>query len=165
MSRRAARATLLRRARVAGLLLAAALLGPAPLAAAPVSEEAVHEVAAQLRCVVCQSLSVADSPSETAHQMKAIIRERLAAGESPEQVKAYFVDKYGLWILLSPPRQGFNLLVWVVPFAGLAAGLVLVLVVVKRWSRRPVAAAAPARPDEAMRARISEEMAEQDRTR
>jgi cytochrome c-type biogenesis protein CcmH len=127
----------------------------------PVTEDAVHDVAAQLRCVVCQSLSVADSPSETAHQMKDIIRERLAAGESPEQVRAYFVEKYGNWILLSPPRQGFSLLVWVVPFAGLGLGLVLVLLVVRRWSRRP-APAQVAPLDPAMRARIRREMVERE---
>jgi cytochrome c-type biogenesis protein CcmH len=131
-------------------------------AAVPVSEETVHDVAAQLRCVVCQSLSVADSPSETAHQMKGIIRERLAAGESPEQVKAYFVEKYGTWILLSPPRQGFNLLVWVVPFVGLAGGLVLVLILVRRWSRRPAAATDSPPLSADMRARIRREMAERE---
>jgi cytochrome c-type biogenesis protein CcmH len=113
--------------------------------------------------VVCQSLSVADSPSETANQMRGIIRERLAAGDSPEQVKAYFVEKYGLWILLSPPRQGFNLLVWVVPFAGLGVGLVLVLRLVRRWSRRPAAASATPAPDDAMRARIRREITEDER--
>jgi cytochrome c-type biogenesis protein CcmH len=147
---------------VVALLVIAALALGSPLGAAPVSEDTVHEVAAQLRCVVCQSLSVADSPSETAHQMKAIIRERLAAGESPEQVKAYFVEKYGLWILLAPPRQGFNLLVWVVPFVGLAAGLVLVLVLARRWSRRAASAPEVARPDAAMRERILREMAERE---
>jgi len=136
--------------------------GTAPAGAkTPVSEDTVHEVAAQLRCVVCQSLSVADSPSETAHEMKDIIRERLAAGESPEQVRAYFVEKYGTWILLSPPRQGFSLLVWVVPFAGLGLGLVLVLFVVRRWSRRPEPPQAPPL-DAAMRARIRREMAERE---
>jgi cytochrome c-type biogenesis protein CcmH len=143
------------------MLVLAVVLAPAASAGAPVSEDTVHEVAAQLRCVVCQSLSVADSPSETAHQMKDIIRERLAAGESPEQVRAYFVEKYGTWILLSPPRQGFNLLVWVVPFAGLGLGLVLVLIVVRRWSRRPAASHAPPL-DPAMRARIRREMAERE---
>lgn len=142
--------------------LVATLLGAAPGAAAPVREETVHEVAAQLRCVVCQSLSVADSPSETANQMRGIIRERLAAGDSPEQVKAYFVEKYGLWILLAPPREGFNLLVWVVPFAGLAAGLVLVILLMRRWTRRPAGASAEPAPDDAMRARIRREMAERE---
>ncbi len=140
--------------------------GPAPVTApagakTPVSEDTVHDVAAQLRCVVCQSLSVADSPSETAHEMKDIIRERLAAGESPEQVRAYFVEKYGNWILLSPPRQGFSLLVWVVPFAGLGLGLVLVLLVVRRWSRRPAPGQTPPM-DPAMRARIRREMVERE---
>jgi cytochrome c-type biogenesis protein CcmH len=143
-------------------VLAVVVLAAGARAAAPVSEETVHEVAAQLRCVVCQSLSVADSPSETAHQMQSIIRERLAAGESPEQVKAYFVERYGTWILLSPPRQGFNLVVWVVPFAGLGAALVLVLVLVRRWSRRPALAAEGPRPDAAMLERILREMAERE---
>ena len=143
-------------------LLAVVVLAAGAQTAAAVSEETVHEVAAHLRCVVCQSLSVADSPSETAHQMKAIIRERLAAGESPEQVKAYFVERYGTWILLSPPRQGFNLVVWVVPFAGLGAGLVLVLVLVRRWSHRPAPAAEGPRPDAAVRERILREMAERE---
>jgi len=142
-------------------LIALLALAASGATAAAVSEDAVHEVAGQLRCVVCQSLSVADSPSETAHQMKDIIRERLAAGETPEQVRAYFVEKYGTWILLAPPRQGFNLLVWVVPFVGLGLGLVLVLIVVRRWSRRPAAPAAPPL-DPAMRARIRREMAERE---
>ncbi|HYR39701.1 MAG TPA: cytochrome c-type biogenesis protein [Methylomirabilota bacterium] len=141
---------------VAVLAVSAALTGIAG-AASPVDERVVHDVAAQLRCVVCQNLSVADSPSETANQMRQIIRERLAAGESPEQVRAYFVEKYGQWILLSPPKEGFNLLVWVVPFAGLGAGLVLVAVVLRRWTRRP--AAVPSTPvDAAMRERIRREM-------
>ena len=87
--------------------------------------------------------------------------ERLAAGETPEQVTAYFVEKYGTWILLAPPRHGFDLLVWVVPFVGLALGLVLVGLAMRRWSRR--SAAAPlAAVDEATRERIRREMAELD---
>jgi cytochrome c-type biogenesis protein CcmH len=133
-------------------------------AAGPVDERTVTEIAAQLRCVVCQSLSVADSPSETAHQMRGVIRERLAAGETPEQVKAYFVEKYGVWILLAPPQRGFSLLVWIVPYAGLLAGLLLVIVVVRRWTRRaPTAPVEPRPVDEAMRQRIRREMAEMDR--
>jgi cytochrome c-type biogenesis protein CcmH len=143
---------------LAGVLATLLLLAGAA-AAVPVDETTVHDVAAQLRCVVCQSLSVADSPSETANQMRGIIRERLAAGESPAEVRAYFVEKYGEWILLAPPKAGFNLLVWVVPFAGLGLGLVLVAVVLRRWSRK-IPPGAPAGVDPALRERIRREMSE-----
>jgi cytochrome c-type biogenesis protein CcmH len=95
--------------------------------------------------------------------MKDIIRERLAAGETPEQVRAYFVEKYGTWILLAPPRQGFNLLVWVVPFVAIGLGLVLVFVVLRRWSRRPASTAPAPTLDPAMRARIRREISEGER--
>lgn len=144
------------------LVMLAALAAPA--SGAPVDENTVREIGEQLRCVVCQSLSVADSPSETANQMRQIIRERLAAGQTPEQIKAYFVDKYGLWILLAPPRQGWSLLVWVVPFVGLLGGLVLVAVLVTRWSRRPRVAetSSPTIVDESMKRRIDRELADLD---
>src|SRR4029434_4544586 len=119
------RARMRRAAASLALLIVLGVLGPG-LAAAPVDEQTVHAIAGNLRRVVCQSLSVADSPSETARQMREIIRERLAAGETPEQVTAYFVARYGDWILLAPPRRGFTLIVWVVPFVGLAVGLVVV---------------------------------------
>ena len=139
------------------------LLGPAvPVATAqsskPVSETVVHDVAAQLRCVVCQNLSVADSPSEMASQMRAIIRERLAAGESPADVQRYFVDRYGEWILLSPPRRGFNLLVWLLPLAAVVVGLATTAALVWRWSHRPRAGRAMPVVDPAMSERIRREL-------
>jgi len=152
------------RAGAAGVLLALLACVASPAAAATPDEDTVQAIAAQLRCVVCQNLSVADSPSETANQMRGIIRQRLADGETPEQVVAYFVDKYGLWILLAPPRQGFNLLVWIAPFAGLAVGLLVVGAVIMRWRRRArLAPASPPAVDDAMRGRIAREMAELDR--
>ena len=142
---------------VAWLLLAAARAG-AQQPARPVSvdEQQVYAVAAELRCVVCQNLSVADSPSEMASQMRGIVRERLAAGESPAQVRQYFVDRYGDWILLAPPRRGFTLLVWVVPYVGALLGVALVSVLVTRWTRRRPAAPPPVDP--AMRERIRREL-------
>jgi cytochrome c-type biogenesis protein CcmH len=135
------------------VLVAAILVLTSAAGAAPVSDEAVAQIASQLRCVVCQNLSVADSPSEMARQMREVIRERLAQGETPEQVLAYFVDKYGEWVLLSPRTQGFTLLVWVLPFAGLFAGLGVVLLVTLRWSRRPSEAREPLAPADRERLR------------
>jgi len=127
--------------------------------ASPVSEDAVHEVAAQLRCVVCQSLSVADSPSEMASQMRGIIRERLAAGERPAEVIQYFVDRYGEWILLAPRRHGFNWLVWLFPLVAVATGFTLVAVIVRRWTRRRrEGGPTPVNVDPAMSERIRREM-------
>ena len=66
-------------------------------------------------------------------------------GERPPEVIEYFVDKYGEWILLSPRPRGFTLLVWVVPFVALFAGLALVAVRLRRWTR-PRSTRAPATP-------------------
>ena len=96
----------------------------------------MRAMASGLRCVVCQNLSVADSPSEMAVQMRGIVREQLKAGKTPDEIRAYFVSKYGEWVLLAPTAQGFNLTVWVLPFAVLLAGLGLAGWFLRRWSRR-----------------------------
>jgi len=96
------------------------------------------QVASELRCPVCRSLSVRDSQAELAREVEGVIRERLAAGESPEEVKAYFVSKYGEWILLKPPKRGFTLLVWVLPLLALALGGALLVVILRRWLEAPV---------------------------
>jgi cytochrome c-type biogenesis protein CcmH len=144
------------RALTVALMIVVALASPAR--ATHVSDQTVHDVAAQLRCVVCQNLSVADSPSEMAAQMRAIVRERLEAGETPEQVREYFVARYGEWILLAPRRAGFNLLVWGFPLAALAVGFAIVAVLLRRWTHRPRPARAPAPVDAAMSERIRREL-------
>ena len=146
-----------RRAGVTALVLAVLLNGAAPAPGRVVSESQVNEVAGELRCVVCQNLSVADSPSEMARQMRAIVRERLEAGDSPEAVVQYFVDRYGEWILLAPRRSGFNLLVWAAPLAAVVVGLVIVAVLVGRWARRPASMGTAPSVDPAMRERIRRE--------
>jgi cytochrome c-type biogenesis protein CcmH len=150
---------------VRGLSAAAALLlfVPPLVVAGAIPEEEVVAVAAQLRCPVCQNLSVADSPSEMAKEMRGLIRERLERGETQDEVMAYFVSKYGEWVLLSPRAAGFNLLVWILPFAAVLAGLVGVLLVVRRWSARAralPAAATPASPDPAYVERVRRELEE-----
>lgn len=119
--------------RLVGALLIVLLASPA--LAAPTERE-VDAVSRELRCVVCQNLSVADSPSEMARQQRDLVRERLAAGETPEQVKAYFVERYGEWVLLSPPTEGFGLLAWALPLGALVAGLGIAVLVLRRWTLR-----------------------------
>lgn len=98
-------------------------------------EAATREVASQIRCVQCQGVSIEDSPTDLAKEMKQIIRDQLAAGRSPEEVKAYFVERYGEWILLNPPAKGLNLVVYVLPILGLLGGAVVVGVLIRRWTR------------------------------
>ena len=145
-------------ARALVIALGTLLLVAGTAAAAHVSEQTVHDVASELRCVVCQNLSVADSPSEMAAQMRAIVRERLEAGETPEQVREYFVARYGEWILLAPRRTGFNLLVWGFPVAAVAVGFGVVALLLRRWTRRRRAAPVPPPVDAAMSERIRREL-------
>ena len=127
------------------LVISLVIVAPRAFGASSVEED-VRQVSAELRCPVCQGLSVADSPSRMADQMRDVIRERLEAGESPETVKSYFVERYGEWILLAPKREGFNLVVWVLPFVGLAGGAAGLLVVLRRWKKRPGAVPTPVEP-------------------
>lgn len=107
-----------------------------PAAAPPDIEEQTRAIAAELRCPVCQNLSVADSPSELAQEMRALVREQLEQGKSPEEIRKFFVSKYGDWVLLAPPAKGFNLLLWLLPAIGALIGLLLVIVVTRRWVKR-----------------------------
>ncbi len=98
-------------------------------------------VAAELRCPVCQGLSIQDSPSELAQQMRALVKEQLRSGKSEAEVRAYFISKYGEWILLEPKPSGFNVLVYALPILIVAAGLAVIVVAVRRWTRPPDAPA------------------------
>jgi cytochrome c-type biogenesis protein CcmH len=141
------------------LVLAVGVLLGSAATAASVSEDEVHAIASELRCVVCQNLSVADSPSEMARQMRDLIRERLVAGDRPPEVKAYFVQRYGDWVLLAPPARGLNLLLWLAPFGAVAAGLVVVATLVRRWRRQaPRELAAPPAVGQADRDRLAAEL-------
>ncbi len=99
----------------------------------PQLEAKVREIAAELRCPTCRALSVQDSPSGMAQEMRDLIREQLRAGKTPEEVKAYFVERYGEWILLKPKAQGFNWTVWLLPVLMIAGGLIFVFLTARRW--------------------------------
>lgn len=116
---------------LACLLVAA---GAGALAAQDLDAQ-VQAIASRLRCPVCQNESVADSPSELSRQMRALIREKLVADEPPEQIIAYFVAKYGEWILLEPPKRGILWLVWLGPAAALLFGGMVALRFLRRTTR------------------------------
>lgn len=113
---------------VLGVLASAAFAGSV--------EEQTLKVAAELRCPVCQNLSVADSPSEMATQMRELIHEKLKQGESPEQIRSYFVSRYGEWVLLAPTRQGFNWVAWLLPFVAILGGGGILVLTIQRSIRR-----------------------------
>jgi cytochrome c-type biogenesis protein CcmH len=99
-------------------------------------DQRAHDVASQLKCLVCQGESVADSPATLSQQMRGVIRQQLQSGKSEQEVIQYFVSRYGDRILLSPPWQGLSLLAWLVPIALILGGILLLIFVLRSWRSR-----------------------------
>ena len=99
-------------------------------------EARTSALASQLRCPVCQGLSIQDSPSDLARSMRSLVRDQLAEGKSPDEVRAYFVARYGEWILLAPSAHGFNLLAYAAPMIVILGGAALIVVAVRRWTAK-----------------------------
>jgi cytochrome c-type biogenesis protein CcmH len=117
------------------VLIVLSLLTCAAAVAETNLESQVREIALQLRCPVCQGLSVGDSPSELAQEMRHLVQEQLQQGKTPPEVLDYFVQRYGEWILLAPPKHGFNLIIWITPFVLLPVGGIVVYIGARRWVR------------------------------
>ena len=126
------------RARALFILLALLVLcaRSANAAPAPDLDDQTRAISSELRCVVCQNLSVADSPSEMAQQMRAIVREQLQAGKSPDQIRDFFVSKYGEWVLLKPKTTGISALLWILPYVVLVLGVLAALWFIHRWAKK-----------------------------
>ncbi|CAN5868897.1 cytochrome c-type biogenesis protein CcmH [soil metagenome] len=106
-------------------IAAAGLVRAATAPQDPGPQAQVDQIAATLRCPTCQGLSVADSPSQLAQGMRDIITRQLDAGRSPAEVRAWFVARYGPWIVLEPATSGLGALAWVLPVAVIAFGIVV----------------------------------------
>ena len=113
-----------------------------------VLEAKVRELSSELRCPVCQGLSLQDSPSELSQEMRDLVREQLESGKSPDEVKAYFVEKYGEWILLEPKARGFNLVVYLLPAVAVLGGGAMLLLALRKWTGPIPDAATEPTPDD-----------------
>ena len=107
------------------------------LARSAQSRDRAHDLEERLRCPTCQSVSVADSPSDTAQAMRDAVRQQVDAGRSDDEILGYFQDRYGRWVLLDPPARGTTLLLWALP----ALAVVVAALAVARLVRPPQAGA------------------------
>jgi cytochrome c-type biogenesis protein CcmH len=98
---------------------------PAPQAdpATLQDDPAVVSLGTRLRCPVCQGMPIGESPAPMAQDMMRQVRRMRSEGQSEQAIAEFFTERYGPWVLLDPPKQGFGLLVWMLPPAALIMGL------------------------------------------
>jgi len=123
-------------------LLLSCLLGAAvfakdapPVADDPALEARMQRIAVELRCLVCQNQTIADSHAGLAEDLRREIREQLQRGASDEQVVQYMTDRYGDFIRYRPPVKGSTLALWLGPVVLLVGGLLVLVLVLRRRSR------------------------------
>lgn len=88
-------------------------------------EAQAQALMAEIRCLVCQGQSIADSDAELASDMRDMVRRRIAAGEKPAHIRAWLVQRYGNWITYRPPAEPVTWPLWIAPLVLLAGGLML----------------------------------------
>lgn len=86
-------------------------------------EEAAAELMFELRCLVCQGQSIADSDVSMAADMRRVVRQKIAAGETPEDVRAWLIERYGSYVTYDPPLSWATAPLWLAPLLLLALGL------------------------------------------
>jgi cytochrome c-type biogenesis protein CcmH len=118
----------------AGIGAAAAAEAPT-VAADPALEARVIAVTSELRCLVCQNQTIADSHADLAVDLRNQVREMLRQGQSQEQIVAYMTARYGDFVLYRPPLKESTALLWFGPAALLAGGLAMLVLVLRRRAR------------------------------
>ena len=121
------------------LAFSAAAFGQASEVARPDAntEHRLKDLAEELRCLVCQNQTIADSNAPLALDLRNQIREQISAGKSDAQIRDYMVDRYGDFVLYRPPFKASTAMLWIGPFALLAFGAGVVIVMVRRRAARP----------------------------
>ena len=107
----------------------------APAADDPVLEARMNRIAVELRCLVCQNQTIADSHAGLADDLRREIREQLLHGATDEQVVQYMTDRYGDFIRYRPPMKASTLALWIGPIALLVGGVLVLVLVLRRRSR------------------------------
>ena len=107
----------------------------------PVLEKRVLAIAKELRCLVCQNQTIADSDAALAVDLRQQVREKLARGMSEREVTEFMVARYGDFVLYRPPVKTITWLLWFGPFLLLAGGLIALGLKLKRRARTAPAAA------------------------
>jgi cytochrome c-type biogenesis protein CcmH len=100
-----------------------------------VLDQRLNHVAEQLRCLVCQNQSIADSHAQLALDLKREARQQLAQGRSEQEVIDFMVQRYGDFVLYRPPFKAVTWALWLGPFLLLAIGLAALLYNVRRWDQ------------------------------
>ena len=137
------------------VVLTLALLAPVAAAQGPPN---AADLEAELVCPVCETtLDQSDAP--VAQRMKLYIRERIAAGDTEKEIKDALVAEFGAGVLATPPRSGFGLLAWLVPLGAVFGAAIVVLLLVRSWSRRPPPSPPEAPVDPELERRVDEELA------
>lgn len=137
------------------LLLAGALAGAArakdaaPVATDPAVEARMMVIATELRCLVCQNQTIADSHADLAVDLRQQIREMLAKGMTEDEIRRYMTDRYGDFVLYNPPFKATTALLWVGPAVLLAGALAALFIVLRRRQRMSADAFDPDTPDDA----------------
>ncbi len=97
-----------------------------------------EQITKQLRCLVCQNESIADSNVELAADLRRQVREMLVAGQSDGAIFKFMTDRYGEFVRFNPPLEAKTLLIWGAPFIMLLFGGIITYRVVSRRSRMPL---------------------------
>ena len=115
----------------------------------PVLEQRAREISRELRCVVCQNQDIDSSNAGVARTMRTLLRERLIAGETNDEIIAFFVDRYGDFVLFRPRLKPATYLLWFGPAVLFAVGIGVVFVTIRYRSRAVLDGTAdPLSPDE-----------------
>ena len=116
----------------------------------PAIEQRLHKLSQELRCLVCQNETLADSRADLAEDLRDEIRQQMKAGKSDKEIIAFLTERYGQFILYRPQVTPTTYLLWFGPFILLLAGLLVLFYYIKQ--RRDRIAEAPLTSDERKRA-------------